>query len=68
MRRLAGDGRQLTPEEDWPACPAVTEKNWRESIDRLSRLNQEFREAVLGFPGDRLDHPLVLEAPQARAE
>jgi uncharacterized damage-inducible protein DinB len=63
MRRLAGDGRQLTPEEDWPACPAVTEENWRESVDRLSRLNQEFRQAVLRFPGDRLDHPLVPETP-----
>jgi uncharacterized damage-inducible protein DinB len=63
MRRLAGDGRQLTPEEDWPACPAVTEENWRESVDQLSRLNQEFRQAVLRFPGDRLDHPLVAETP-----
>jgi uncharacterized damage-inducible protein DinB len=63
MRRMAGDGRPLTPEEGWPACPPATEENWRESVDRLSRLNQEFRQAVVGFPVDRLDLPLVPEPP-----
>jgi hypothetical protein len=66
MRRMAGDGRQITPEEDWPACPAVTEENWRESVDRLTRLNQELRLAVLRFPVDRLDHPLVPTLPTRR--
>lgn len=63
MRRMTGDGRPLTPEEAWPACPAATEENWRQSVDRLSRLNQQLRQALLRFPGDRLDQPLVPEPP-----
>lgn len=63
MRRMTGDAHPLAPEEAWPACPEVTEENWRESVDRLSRLNQQLRQAVLRFPGDCLDQPLVPEPP-----
>ena len=24
LRRLAGDGRQLAPEEEWPSCPPAS--------------------------------------------
>ena len=61
LRRLSGDGRQLTPEEDWPPCPAVTEENWRKATQDLTKLNQELRQAVQAFPGARLDEPLVPE-------
>lgn len=62
-RRIAGDGRPLTPEEGWPPCPPATAENWRQSVESLRRLNQELREAVRAFPAERLDHPLVLESP-----
>ncbi len=63
LRRLAGDGHQLSPAEDWPPCPEPIEANWRRAIDELTRLNHELREAVLGFPEGRLDEPLVPEPP-----
>jgi uncharacterized damage-inducible protein DinB len=63
LRRLAGDGRELTPEEDWPACPPATAENWQHTVEALRRLNQQLREAVRAFPADRLDEPLVPEVP-----
>jgi uncharacterized damage-inducible protein DinB len=63
LRRLSGNGRQLTPEEDWPPCPAATDENWKKAAQELRRLNQELREAVRAFPEDRLDQPLVSEVP-----
>jgi uncharacterized damage-inducible protein DinB len=63
LRRLSGDGRRLTPGEDWPPCPAATEENWRKAAQDLRKLNQELRQAVLAFPGARLDEPLVSEVP-----
>ena len=63
LRRLAGDGRLLTPAEDWPACPAPTEENWRQTVQELTLLNQKLRQAVRDFPSERLDDPLVPEVP-----
>jgi len=63
LRRLSGDGRQLTASEDWPSCPAPTEDNWRKAVQELTRLNQELRKAVRDFPEERLDQPLVPESP-----
>lgn len=63
LRRLAGDGHQLTPEEDWPSCPPATAENWQQAVEGLRRLNQQLRKAVRAFPADRLDEPLVPEAP-----
>src|SRR5512143_3002185 len=63
LRRLAGDGRQLTPEEDWPSCAPATAENWQHAVDALRRLNQQLRRAVRDFPAERLDELLVPEAP-----
>jgi uncharacterized damage-inducible protein DinB len=63
LRRLAGNGAQLTPEEDWPAVPEPTADNWNISVERLRSLNEELRRAVRAFPADRLDAPLVAESP-----
>jgi uncharacterized damage-inducible protein DinB len=63
LRRLAGDGRPLTPAEDWPASPASTEENWQRTVRELKRRDEKLREAVRGFPGERLDDPLVPEVP-----
>jgi len=63
LRRLAGDGRQLSPAEDWPSCPEPTEGNWRRAVQEVAQLNQELRHKVRAFPEDRLDHPLVPESP-----
>ena len=63
LRRLQGDGAQLTPDEDWPAVPEPTEANWRAAVDTLRRLNAEARRAVAGFDAARLDEPLVATPP-----
>lgn len=63
LRRLAGNGHQLTAAEDWPVCPAPTEKNWRQTVQELELLSKKLRQAVRDFPDERLDDPLVPEAP-----
>ncbi len=63
LRRLAGDGRQFTAAEDWPACPASTEENWQQTVQELELLSKKLREAVLAFPDERLDEPLVPQPP-----
>jgi len=63
LRRLAGDGRELTAAEDWPACPAPTEETWQRSVRELKRLDEKLRQAVRDFPAERLDDPLVPGVP-----
>jgi hypothetical protein len=63
LRRLAGDGHQLTADEDWPACPPPTEENWRKTVQELKDRNKKLRQAVREFQAERLDDPLVPEAP-----
>ena len=63
LRRLAGDGRQLTAAEDWPACPAATEENWQQTVQELKRLNKKLRQAVQNFPDEWLDDLLVPGVP-----
>jgi uncharacterized damage-inducible protein DinB len=63
LRRLAGDGRQLTAAEDWPACPASTDENWQQTVQELKLRNEKLRQAVRDFPAERLDAPLVPEPP-----
>lgn len=63
LRRMAGDGRELSPDEGWPPCPAPTEENWRRSVEDLKLLSQQLRQAVRDFPADRLDELLVSQSP-----
>ena len=63
LRRLAGDGRPLTLEEDWPAVGAPTPAAWLEALRDLRELNAELRRAVLNFDPRRLDEPLVPQPP-----
>jgi hypothetical protein len=63
LRRLGGDGRQLTESEDWPTVPEPSAENWRDSIGVLKQFNEDLRQAVRNFPRQRLDEPLVPEVP-----
>ena len=63
LRRLQGDGRQLTQEEDWPKTPSPSEKSWAETIQLIRRLHEDVRSAIQVFPAERLDQPLVPESP-----
>ena len=63
LRRMAGDGRELTVAEGWPACPAPTEENWQQTVQELELWNRKLRQAVRDFPDERLDDLLVAESP-----
>ena len=63
LRRMHGDDRQLTTEEDWPSVGEPTPAAWQEAIRALRELNGELRRAVLDFDAERLDEPLVAEPP-----
>jgi hypothetical protein len=63
LRRLGGDGRQMTEHESWPAVPEPSAENWRESIKVLKHLNDDLRQAVRSFPRERLDELLVSVVP-----
>jgi len=63
LRRLDGDGRQLSPEEDWPAPPEATEDAWQAEVASFLALNRRVREAVATFPATHLDDPLVPDPP-----
>ena len=63
LRRLGGDGRQLTESEDWPSVPEARAENWSDSVHVLKQLNEDLREAIRSFPPEDLDQPLVPEAP-----
>ena len=63
LRRLGGEGRQLSAAEDWPAVPEPTPENWRDAIGALKKLNDDLRQAVRNFPEARLDERLVPEPP-----
>ena len=63
IRRLSGDGRQLTESEDWPSVPEPTAENWNDSIRALRQLNENLRREIRSFPQERLDQPLVPEPP-----
>jgi uncharacterized damage-inducible protein DinB len=59
LRRTSGDVTPLSEADDWPRLPAATEENWKGAIEALCGLNRELRHAVLSFPAERLDEPLV---------
>jgi uncharacterized damage-inducible protein DinB len=59
LRRLGGNGAQLTPEEDWAAVPASTEENWRRDVAALFATNERMQRAVRSFDAERLSEPLV---------
>ena len=63
LRRLGGDGRQLTESEGWPTVPEPSAENWSESLRVLRQLNVELRRAIGSFPRERLDEQLVPESP-----
>jgi uncharacterized damage-inducible protein DinB len=63
LRRLEGDGTQLTAEEDWPPVPAPTAAAWQDAIRELHELNLRIRRAVHDFDPAHLDEPLVAESP-----
>lgn len=61
LRRVRGEGAQLSPEEEWPPVRGFGPEAWRQSQHTLDLLNQELQTAVRAFPGERLAQPLGSE-------
>jgi hypothetical protein len=58
-RLLAGDGRQLTAEESWPACPEPTHDNWLEAVASFTRSANRLQETMGALSDDRLHASVV---------
>jgi uncharacterized damage-inducible protein DinB len=65
LRRLDGDPRNLSPDEDWPPAPAANEESWSTSVAALRELNASVRRRLGQVDRLDLDAQLVLDAPHA---
>lgn len=61
LRRVRGEGAQLSPEEEWPPVPEPSSEAWRKSQHTLDQLNQQLQSAVRAFPTERLSQELGSE-------
>jgi uncharacterized damage-inducible protein DinB len=60
LSRLRGEARTLSPEEDWPAPPAVADQNaWKAHVRRLVEVHREMIEALSALDASRLDVPIL---------
>ncbi len=63
LRRLKGDGAQLTPTEDWPSVASASPSSWLEAVGALTQLHANLVSAVAHFADEALDERLVPESP-----
>ena len=54
-KRLTGARAGLVEELNFPPMPAVTEENWRQTLDQLRASNRDFREALAKLDPAKLD-------------
>ena len=60
LARLKGEARTLSPEEDWPAPPAVANQDaWEADVRRLAEGHRELVEALSALDISRLDAPIA---------
>jgi uncharacterized damage-inducible protein DinB len=59
LRRMRGDTKMLSAEEDWPEIAVTTDAAWTAARDQLHALNNQLRAEVLEFPQERLHEPLI---------
>jgi len=63
-RRLEGaEIPTLPPDQDWPAAPASSESDWRQTLDRLGEAERKLEEATRGLTDDRLRDTVMGERP-----
>jgi uncharacterized damage-inducible protein DinB len=65
LRRIRGESTGQTTEDFWPGLPAISESAWKETIETLRQQEADLRQAILGFPEDRLDARLMAEGSSA---
>ena len=54
-KRLAGERAGLIEERNFPPLPAITEENWRKTLDEFRSSNARFREALAKLDPAKLD-------------
>jgi hypothetical protein len=58
--RLQGNGRQLTPDEDWPPQPFEIDQNaWDDTVERLRSAHDELLSEVEQVNDSMLDQPIL---------
>jgi uncharacterized damage-inducible protein DinB len=58
--RLAGNGRQLPPEDDFPAQPEEPdERAWRDAKESIVRITQDLIQAMDDSVAARIDEPIA---------
>lgn len=56
LRSLSGEVvKDLTPEEDWPPVPELTDQNWAATLALVNQLLQELLDQIGFLADDRLD-------------
>lgn len=60
VARLRGEPKDLTPEEDWPAQPDITNGDaWRDIVAELERAHSRLFAAIEDLDEGRLDEAIV---------
>src|SRR5262249_37503753 len=65
LRRIRGETAGLKSEEFWPPVPPPSESAWVATVERLRRQEAGLRQAIAGFPEERLDARLTAEGSSA---
>jgi uncharacterized damage-inducible protein DinB len=63
LRRLDGNAKPFSAEEDWPVGAAGSDTDWRDAVATLTQLNMDVRRALTTFPEKRLDEQLIDASP-----
>lgn len=58
LRRLGGDGTPMTPEEDWPPVPGITEAAWAATLQNLKDAHEELLGSLADGTDDALERPV----------
>jgi uncharacterized damage-inducible protein DinB len=58
-RRIRGEQAGLKTEDFWLPVPPVSESAWVETVKQLKEQESRLRDAIAGFPDERLDTVLV---------
>jgi hypothetical protein len=58
-KRARGEDIEVTLEINFPPVTGVTEADWNRSLQKMTKAEEELRQAILQLPESRLDEPGV---------
>jgi uncharacterized damage-inducible protein DinB len=62
-RRILGETFKLTDNLNFPPMPAVSESEWKKSLETLEESQRQLVELVLTLDASRLDTPVMKDGP-----